>query len=60
MQVTIELNGKVIAEETIRISSDVSLQAEIDAAIQRVADKLWLDSSKLQLRIGNELHSKRG
>lgn len=59
MQVTIEVNGIAIAEETIRVSSDVSLQKEIDAAIRRVADRLWLDESKLQLRIGNELHSKR-
>jgi hypothetical protein len=59
MQVTIEVYGKPIAEETIRVSSDVSLLAEIDAAIQRVADRLCLDASKLQLRIGKELHSKR-
>ena len=42
MQVTIEVYGKPIAEETIRVSSDVSLLAEIDAAIQRVADRLCL------------------
>jgi hypothetical protein len=57
MRVEFEICGVAAGVEEIRIDSEVSLRAEIDAAIRRAASRMQVDPSDVRLRIGDERHA---